>query len=336
MTLLERAREKGTPLIEGSRATLVWQGEIPPLVLSDLHGWEAHPQEMQPHTPGVWQFTFDLPLQAYMEYAFVDSHSGERLPDRWNMQRRVSNGLGKYNHYFYMPEASPTPWARRRRGTPRGTVTRHHIQPGFLAAGRQRAVYLYRPAAEGPFPLLVVFDGRDYLRRARLPAILDSLIAARRVRPIALAMVDNGKAARFLEYACSEATLLLLKEHVLPLVEAHLPLNGERAVMGASMGGLQALYTALRMPDVFSAAISQSGAFQVWGHDFGLSLLPPAKVRVWMDAGQFEGLLEANRHMYAHLRTAGVPVTYQEFVAGHNYTAWRNELPDALMAVFGV
>ena len=40
-----------------------------------------------------------------------------------------------------------------------------------------RTVYLYHPPVETPVPLLFVYDGYDYLHRARLNVIVDNLIA---------------------------------------------------------------------------------------------------------------------------------------------------------------
>ncbi len=105
------------------------------------------------------------------------------------------------------------------KGIARGTVTRHAVPTRDYAAGALRNVYLYHPPVETPVPLLFVYDGYDYLHRARLNVILDNLIAEKRIRPIALAMVQNGGAARTIEYSCSESTLGFLMECVLPLAK---------------------------------------------------------------------------------------------------------------------
>ncbi len=338
--LLERARTQGNPLISGSRATLVWENNPPPRVICDLYGWESSPQEMHPIPTGGWQFSFDLPPDAYLEYAFLAA-DGSRLRDPLN-KRRVANGLGAYNHYFYMPEASPSPWIRRRPGIPRGQITRHDLHTGWFTARQNQRIYLYHPPVAQPVPLLVVYDGTDYLRRARIAAIVDNLIAAKRIQPLAMALIANGRQARFVEYACSDATLGLLTQHVLPLAKNEIPLQqegtGKHAVLGASMGGLQAVYTALRLPQIFGAAISQSGAFTIRGQDFVLhdlvQYLPRRPIRLWLDAGRLEFLLEANRHFKAHLEAHGYALTYREYNGGHNYTAWRNELPTALIEMF--
>ncbi len=57
-------------------------------------------------------------------------------------------------------------------------------------------------------PLLAVYDGLDYFRRGKLTEIVDNLIAAKRIRPVAIAFLQNGgQQARMVEYGCSQTTL---------------------------------------------------------------------------------------------------------------------------------
>jgi enterochelin esterase-like enzyme len=209
--------------------------------------------------------------------------------------------------------------------------------------GAERTVYLYEPPVAGPVPLVVVFDGTDYLRRARLNTIVDNLIAGKHIRPFAMAMVQNGGQARVLEYSCSEATLGFLTECVLPLAKREVDLVPPEVepygVIGASLGGLMALYTGLRLPKIFGKVLSQSGAFGMPEVGFAMMDLiryaPRPPIRTWMEAGRFEWLLEGNRQMHGLLREKGYPVEFREFSGGHNYTAWRNDIHMGLEALFG-
>ncbi len=116
-TILKRAQEEGTPLVDGSTITLVWAGPSAPRLRGDFTHWHHDPAlELKQVEPGVWIYQTELPTNAYIEYAFF---SGEqRLLDPYN-KRLTSNGLGKYNNYFYMPGSGITPWrtALRRRPT---------------------------------------------------------------------------------------------------------------------------------------------------------------------------------------------------------------------------
>ncbi|MBE2183580.1 MAG: esterase family protein, partial [Anaerolineae bacterium] len=178
MSLLERAKGSGNPLIEGTTATFVWEGDTPPILAGDFTGWRrdfAITEWRQ--EADYWVATVMLPKDGYVEYAFFSADDDDaRVRDPLNNQR-TWNGVNNYNHNFYMPEAGPSPLLRVRRGVPRGTVTRYEIESHWISARKTRPLYLYEPPnATAPYPLMVVWDGPDYLRRGRLTQIVDNLI----------------------------------------------------------------------------------------------------------------------------------------------------------------
>ena len=342
----ERARMQGTPLMDSDIATFVWLGERPPLLRGDFTGWgEGDPAALAKASSGVWTYRLALPPDAYIEYAFFDGD--QRLLDPLN-PRRISNGVGGYNNYFYMRQAQPTKLVRLGRGVRQGRVTKHVLYAPHLIGGGKRTVHLYQPPVKEATPLVVVWDGQDYLRRARLNVMVDHLIALGRMRPVALAMVEHGGAARMIEYACSEATLLFLLELVLPLAKQQLSLidvaesPGAYGVLGASMGGLMALYTAARLPHIFGHALSQSGAFSFNGYDSVLldlfSFGREFPVKVWMDVGiyDYQRIVASNRRLRDMLVERGVALEYREYNAGHNYPAWRDDMWRGLEYLYGI
>jgi enterochelin esterase family protein len=133
---------------------------------------------------------------------------------------------------------------------------------------------------------------------------------------------------------------------VLPLAKEQLDLvdigsnPGAYGILGASMGGLQALYTGLRVPHIFGQVLSQSGAFTMMGHDYVLwdliRLGPVPPLRIWMDVGRFEWLLDCNRRMKELLVEKSCQVAYREFNAGHNFPAWSNDVWRGLEVLFGL
>lgn len=344
--LLKRARKEGTPLIDGQTVLFVWRGQNPPGLIGDFNDWDsARAVKLKRAGPEVWIHRLRLPRDAYLEYAYV--RGDKRLADPFN-PRTIWNGVEDYNHFFYMPGAAPIPLAQRQRDAPRGTLTRHVVAAPWLVTGWKRTVYLYQPPAAGPCPLLVVYDGNDYLRRAQLVTLVENLMAQGRIRPVALALLTHGAKARFIEYACSESTLAFVLSAVLPLARAELNLievekkPGAFGVLGASMGGLMALYTGMRFPKVFGRVLSQSGAFTTDGFDQVLYDLvrdgAPRPLKIWMDVGRydFSELLRANRRMRDLLIEKGYAVTYREYNAGHNYSSWRDEVWRGLEALFGL
>ncbi len=342
--ILLRAQETGTPLIDGDTATFVWYGKQAPVLIGDFTDWEdGPPKTFTRLSKGLWTCSLTFPPDAYLEYIFI--LDGERLPDPFN-PHSTSNGLGKINHYFYMPAGSPTVLTRCDPSIPQGTVTRHILRTEStdLIIGRQRAVYLYQPPVKELAPLVVVWDGVDYLRRAHLPVILDNLIAQKRIRPLALAMIQNGRRARTVEYACSDTTLGFLIQYVLPLAQSNLrltnPQQGNYGVLGASMGGLMALYTGMRLAHIFNNVISQSGAFSRDEYDpvvYDLIRHTPIQpIKIWMDVGRYDfpEILTSNHSMASLLQERAYTVTLRQYNAGHNYPAWRDDLWRGLEALF--
>jgi enterochelin esterase family protein len=204
---------------------------------------------------------------------------------------------------------------------------------------------LYQPDCADPCPLLLVLDGQDYRSRGKIVNIVNNLINDNRIGPIAMAMVHHGGRQRFTEYSCSELHLGFLLNCVLPLAKRFLNLRDEteepgvHGILGASMGGLMATYVGLRLPNIFGHVLSQSGAFSLDDRDTVVWDLvrhgPVRPVRIWMDAGRYEWLLECNHGFHQHLRSRDYDATYHEFNAGHNHAAWSNDVWRGLESSFG-
>ncbi|RJP47151.1 MAG: esterase family protein [Anaerolineaceae bacterium] len=365
--LLARIRTEGHPLIDGNRVTFIWEGDSPPHLVDDLHDWEENPQKLRRVSPGLFASSFDLARDAYLEYAFYYPETKTRVPDPLN-PRRIWNGVGNYNHFFYMPEASPSPWTIRQRDIPRGTFSLHTVETWMMNFPGKRRVRLYHPPTDERVPLLTVYDGPDYFNRGRLPIIVDNLIAAKRIRPIAMAFLPNGGPRRGVEYACSDATLAWIEHDVLPLASRELNLidikkePGAFGVLGASFGGLMSVYTGLRLPEIFGRVLSQSPVFETEGRDFvavdlirhahlqnevvrngipqstslaGFHPAPQQYPKIYIDVGTMDFLLEDNRRMLPLLRERGFDLTYHEYVGAHNYTSWRDHIHLGLEKMFG-
>ncbi len=347
-SLKKRATQGVTPIVEGNQATFVWLGKTAPVLHGDMNWWglDTPAVALKETEKGVWSATVTLPEDAYIEYAFFgdDNDGTTRQLDPLN-PRKVSNGIGKYNNFFTMPAHQHAPERKTKRNVPKGRVTKHLIQGVFVGGGK-RDVWLYQPPVKEPVPLLLVWDGHDYVFRAKLPTIVDNLIAQKRIQPVALACVQNAGAYRLTEYLTADSALVLATKYVLPLAQEHLNLldinanEGAYGVLGASMGGLMALYAGLRLPNIFGHVISQSGAFQIKLTDNTPTLIeellmykqPPLKI--WQDVGMYEWLYPLNQAIHQRLTGLGYDVAYREYSGGHNYPSWANQLADALVAIY--
>jgi enterochelin esterase-like enzyme len=345
-SIIKRLKTEPAPFIDNNIVTFIWRGRKPPVLVGDFTGWDdENPAIMVKSEPGVWTYQFNVLSDAYIEYGF--QKQGESILDPLN-PRQTTNGIGGYNNYFSMPEYKPTNLARKIRNISHGTITKYNNPTEYIIPGRKRSIHLYRPPTNKPVPLLVVWDGQDYLNRIHLNYIVDNLISQGRIRPLALAFVDNGgQEIRTIEYACNDATLVFLMTEVIPLAKKELNLidinavPGAFGILGSSMGGLMALYAGVRIPQVFGHVLCQSGAFSWGSFDmvvFDLvqkgEMLP---LRIWMDVGMYDlaGLLDSNRRMQAVLNRQGYPITYREYPGGHNYPAWKDDIWQGLEALYG-
>src|ERR1051325_11351873 len=170
-----KAREAGNPVIDGSEVTFIWEGKNAPMLIGDVNHWDekAHPfkrvsPKLQPASEkSTWSLTLTLPRDLYVEYAFYDPVTQKRFADPLN-RHTVSNGVGGRNNFFYMPNNMPSLFTLRRADLPVGALTSHRVETRWLREDYERDIYFYHPTVSNPVPLLVVYDGNDYLQRGKL------------------------------------------------------------------------------------------------------------------------------------------------------------------------
>lgn len=355
-SIIQRALKDGNPVIDTDRAFFIWEGKSAPHLVGDFNQWgdtqwggsltkfkRVSPKLIPDSTKSIWYASLTVPRDAYVEYAFIDPVSQKKFLDPLN-KKSVDDGMKERNNFFYMPETMPSPFPLRRADVTPGKLSSHRVDTGLLRDDYERTIYLYRPPVKEPVPLMIVYDGQDYLNRGKLAVIVDNLIDEKRIQPIAMAFLPHGGRWRSVEYACSDATLNWVEQIILPLANENLNLldvskhRGAYGVLGSSFGGLMSLYTGLRMPDIFGKVLSQSGVSALDGRDFATVDLVKYKhardIQIWMDVGKLDFLLEDNRRMSALLAENGYDVTYREYSGGHNQTAWRDNVWRGLEVMF--
>jgi enterochelin esterase-like enzyme len=168
--------------------------------------------------------------------------------------------------------------------------------------------------------------------------LTDNLLHERTLPPLAIAFLDNARESRFAEYGCSEALVGFVAQELLPWVSSQValvPHPGGHCVLGASLGGLAALWLGVRLPEIFGRVFSQAGGFALgFTKELGVTTIlrvgERVPLRIYLDCGRFDPLLAANRTMHELLKVRGYEVAYREFNAGHNYPAWREDLTAGL------
>jgi predicted alpha/beta superfamily hydrolase len=197
-----------------------------------------------------------------------------------------------------------------------------------LHLGEERTVRVYLPASyhrdgTARYPVLYAHDGQNVFSTAgpgvafgwgpwEVDLTIERLVAEGRMREVIVVAVDNTP-RRMQEYrgpsrpaGASENRagptpfdlyLRFLAEELKPWVDRRYrtrPAPSDTGIMGSSLGGICSLAMAWLRPDVFGAAASLSGSFQMESRWFLEEILqphrdPPKAVRVYLDSGVSSG-----------------------------------------------
>ena len=140
----------------------------------------------------------------------------------------------------------------------------HKVHSDILQ--NDRSVRVYTPSGYSqnhePYALLVLFDGTIYADSLDLPAILDNLIAARRIKPTVAVLLDSPNRGKELFFDTCFVDFLI--KELLPWIRSayHVTTEPAKAVIGGmSLGGLTAAFVAMHHPEVLGNVLSQSGSF---------------------------------------------------------------------------
>jgi enterochelin esterase-like enzyme len=251
-----------------------------------------------------------------------------------------------------LPHQHYTDWSKATREK-QGTIQSYTLQSSLL--NNQRAIDVYLPkgfSKAKTYPVLFVFDGKEYQSKVQTPVILDNLIAAHKVPPLIAVFIANPSyQSRAVELPCNPLFADFMAHELLPwfkkTISPHLQAS-QTIVSGSSYGGLASAYTAFRYPELFGKVLSLSGSFW-WkpDHDAEMEWLTKEiaqtktlPISFYMYAGLFEtgqssiDILESNRHLRTVLNAKHNAVFYEEFAGGHDYFSWSVALADGLVRIF--
>ena len=305
---------------------------------SDLTDWQRAPVPVAEITP------FDIPDDAYFEYAYADA-AGVRRPDPSNGNPRL-NPWWEFASNISGPAYRPDPWVAPADVRPRGRVLRMGIESKILDQSRQVLIYSPAGRAEDELPLILFQDGKGFFGWGRVSQVMDRLLEAGEIAPAHLVFVPPRDRTK--EYAFNPTYRRFFVEELLPAVEDRIGCDSRRTLCGASLGGLLSAQLAWERSDLFQKVVTQSGAFLFspdmdWHNPFAgnESFLnevrrgDPTRLRWHLDCGRLEWLLASNERLAATLADAGADVRLVTRPAGHNWVNWRNGLAQGLRFALG-
>ncbi|HJR05769.1 MAG TPA: glucan 1,4-alpha-glucosidase [Pyrinomonadaceae bacterium] len=343
--LMERLRKtESAPVVEGDEVTFVYRGKAKRVeVVGDFTSWSPRGMTLREAAGAdVKYLTLKFARDARAEYKFIAD--GEWINDPLS-DRKLDNGVGGFNNFFTMPDYRASAFANAKWDL-RGTIEQLEAPTSVLEGGKRKLqVYLppaYAREAASRYPVLYLQDGSEYVTRARAAIIADQLIAEGRVAPFIIVFVDPVD--RYKEYWANDKFAAFMATELVPFVDARYRTRAERgarALMGASLGGVISVWTALKYGDVFARVAGQSTAFQIDDERVVTSLASLSEMnksarplRFYFDVGQLEPIWKVNRRVRVMLAGKNYSVAYRETAAGHNWTNWRDGLADAFVSIW--
>ena len=310
--------------------------------------------------PNINYLVLKFPNSARVEYKLIVD--GKWITDPLN-PNKVDNGVGGENSFFTMPDYKPTSWDEgdaakldsieidsKIYGRKNIQVYAPVSEPSAVADGlssQKRIIKNNVPLAKvqpsatadgSDLPVLYFQDGSDYINRAKAIQIQRNLVKANQVKPFIMVFVDYKD--RMKEYWANDDYAKFLATEVVPAIDAKyktIKSRDGRAILGASLGGITSVWVGLKYPEVFGRVGGQSSSWWIDNErvvkELDLLDIKRDNFRFYFDTGTLEGADDDQKAVKV-LRDKGFNVTYEEAEAGHNWTAWRDRLADAFIALW--
>jgi enterochelin esterase-like enzyme len=310
----------------------------------------AGPQALRRDEKGIWSITLGPFEPDIYEYEFTVD--GLTMIDPRNEKVKYNGRPSTISSLVEVPGSGPLFYDARP--VPHGAVDIRWYQSKAVS-GIRRA-YVYTPPnydrGTARLPVLYLLHGADgddsaWTAFGRANHILDNLLAEKKVTPMVVVMPfgyayppANG-AAGDRQRADFEKDLL---QDLIPFVQANYRVHTDRAnraLVGLSMGGGQALNIGLRHLDVFSRVASFSGAVPrgAAADSFNDVFADAKKLNanlklLWVGCGAEDGLFAPNKEFSERLKKSGVTHTFRESGGAHTWSVWRKYLYEVAPLLF--
>jgi enterochelin esterase-like enzyme len=240
------------------------------------------------------------------------------------------------------------------------TVERPNIAKGTLTEvmiteskemGYKVAWQVYVPPAglEPPYRVIYVTDGQQYSDplQGGLPTVLDNLHADGAIEPTMAVFIDprdpdTGENRRRPELVLHQPFQDFIDKELIPLVDSTYQTIDSpegRAILGTSLGGLNATYTLMVLKHRFAFAGAHSPAYRY--NDSHEAIFEMARQhdftgqRLIMNSGNIFDTEVGAREMVEILLSKSVDFKYYEVPEGHSWGNWRAFMDEMVLGFWG-
>ncbi|HON17897.1 MAG TPA: alpha/beta hydrolase-fold protein [Salinivirgaceae bacterium] len=312
--------------------------------VGDFTQWKIVPEcEAQPvRKTSFWILEKCFPANARVDYKIVLDKINWIL-DSSNQHIQFS-GFGP-NSELRMPEWEPSPWLTLDTIIEKGELRQPQKMVSQLL-GYEVQYRVYWPASKSEKDIqaiIYVTDGHEYSdpQLGNMTTVLDNMIAKMQIKPLVCVFIDPRDPENLKEnrrrqqYSGNELFVNFLADELVPDIEKELKINilpQNRAILGTSLGGWNALYTGLLKSSTFQLIAAQSPAVN---EDLARMFAKQDKLPLKMiiSCGTINDGAETTRLLRDVLIYKGYSIEFIEVNQGHSWGAWRNQL-DAILKTF--
>lgn len=305
---------------------------------------------------GLWYATARMPETARLEYKITLNTTNwltqflgwktEWIMDPANPHRRPG-GFGEDSELI-MPGYTAHPETVERADVVKGTLSAPE-QITSLKLGYPVRFRVYTPAGYeslNKLPSVYVTDGHEYAdpNMGRMTTVLDNAISDGSIKPVVAIFIDprdvqSGENLRMTEFALNENFAAFIAEELVLLVDARYKTVRNptyRAIMGTSLGGLNAAWVGYKYPSVFGNLAIHSPAFwyrqAILEHYKTSETLP---LNIYLATGTVNDAEEHARLMHDILVAKGYNVNYSEHAESHSWGLWQGLIDEPLQFFWG-
>ena len=272
-----------------------------------------------------------------------------------------------------MPTDKPRPWSIFNESTPTGDLEEVDFYSNILKMTRK--IWVYTPPNFSPsgekYHFLVVFDGKAFLEFTKPRIILDNLIDNKKIPSVVAVFVHNYAGfQRGKDLNCYPLFADFVAKELLPWAQENYYITSESnksVLVGSSSGGLGAAFIGYKYPELFGKILAQSGFFgwtpgnpwfqhvlKFYGKYFVRWWTPEDEqikenwlteqylktkklpLEFYINVGSLETRTKYQvKYFHEMLVKKGYKFHFKEFRGGHEYLAWREELPNGLIYLIG-
>ena len=344
--------EEQIPLREKDSVAFFYFGKAQEVKwMGDFNGWgyksDFNNKGTQINGTDIWVLKASFPSNARLDYKIVVDNKNWLLDVNNPHQQWSGVGGGSPNSELRMPDYKEDPVHTLRDNVPKGKVIQDILYSSNLLSYQiTYSVYLPPAPRKGKYPVVYITDGYEYLhpQMGNLPTVLDNLIADHKIVPIVAVFIDHREPAnrtnnrRMTELVMNPQYLQFFVDEFIPYIEDNYPVMASaerRAILGSSVGGLNATYFAFSRPDVFSNVGIQSPSFMTRPQIYSLCDNPAgSKIKLSMTSGLINDTSDSGRKMISILENNACTYQYREVNEGHSWGNWKNLVDDILMDFF--